>query len=115
MGYDKKKFPKLGKGDQANFETMQKAFVNNDVCLMRAVRKSDNKPVALVCAVNWEVEDGVKFFSPAPLAVMVEGNPYELFEPIPTKEDENDVKDEARTAAEKAERQEESHTDPAKG
>jgi len=74
--------PALLPGYKANFETLQKAAANGDLCLVSAIRKADRQPVALVCAMNIEHDPatGEKLFCPAPLAVMVEGNPYELFE-----------------------------------
>lgn len=68
--------PKLRKGDRANFETLKRAFLNSNVALVSAIRKSDQQPVALLCAMS---QDGMEVI-PAPLAVMIEGNPYELYE-----------------------------------
>lgn len=62
---------------KANFETMQRAHDDGALCIMEATRKSDGKPVVLVCAMS--KRDGA--FYPTPLAVMVEGNPYEDFIP----------------------------------
>src|SRR5262245_55351904 len=67
--------PALLPGYKTNFETLQTAQENGHLCLVSAIRKSDGQPVALVCAMNWDGE----FYRPVPLAVMVEGNPYELF------------------------------------
>lgn len=66
----------LRPGDKANFETLTLAGSNGALALVSAIRKADQQPVALVCAMQ---VDG-KTISPVPLAVMVEGNPYELFE-----------------------------------
>jgi hypothetical protein len=72
----------LNKSDKANFETLRKAILNQDACLLEAKRKSDGKQVSLVCAVNHESDgQGEEEFVMAPLAVMIEGNPYEDFEP----------------------------------
>ena len=68
---------KLRDGDKANFETLQKACLNGDLCLVSATRKSDGAQVALVCAMDTSVP---KSYRPVPLAVMVEDNPYEMFE-----------------------------------
>jgi len=76
-----KKTQKLTAGYIANFETLKKALRNGDLALVSAVRKADQKPVALICAIS-HVEGGV---APVPLAVMVEGDPFELFED-PTEE-----------------------------
>lgn len=69
--------PRLTPGHRANFTTLQQASDNGDLALVSARRASDGAPVALVCALRRE-QDGA--ISPVPLAVMVEGNPYELFE-----------------------------------
>jgi hypothetical protein len=69
--------PPLRPGDVTNFETLKTAHDNDALALMSAIRKSDNLPVALVCAMG-RAENGD--YCPTPLAVMVEGNPYELFQ-----------------------------------
>ena len=70
--------PALLPGYVANFEVLKVAADNGDLALVSAIRKSDQQPVALICAMNRDPETGD--YMPAPLAVMVEGNPYELFE-----------------------------------
>lgn len=67
----------LRKGDKANFETLLRAAKNQDLCLVSSLRVADGADVALVCASGMN-EDGKVVLSP--LAVMVEGNPYELFQ-----------------------------------
>lgn len=67
----------IGEADKDNFETIKEACGNGHLTLMEATRKSDGKMVALVCAVGRDDED----FIMTPLAVMVEGNPFEDFEP----------------------------------
>jgi hypothetical protein len=69
--------PKLRKGDKANFHTLLRATDNEDLALVSAIRKADRAAVALVCAMQQD-KDGT--ITPVPLATMVEGNPYELFE-----------------------------------
>jgi len=61
-----------------NFDTLIRAVKSGDVCLLDVERKSDNKSVAALCAVNYEDNDEVSF---VPLAIMVEGNPYEMYAP----------------------------------
>lgn len=68
----------LRRGDKANFRTLLKAAKADDVCLLSTIRKEDRAKVALVCAVNRDPSFGGEF---VPLAVMIEGNPYDLFEP----------------------------------
>jgi hypothetical protein len=67
----------LRESDKSNFSTLLKAAANNALALVSTVRKSDGAQVALVCAMT-KLDDGC--IVPSPLAVMVEGNPYELFE-----------------------------------
>lgn len=69
--------PKLKKGDKKNFQTLLRAAEQGAVALVSAIRKADQKPVSLVCAMSSN-EDGT--ITPVPFAVMVEGNPFELFE-----------------------------------
>jgi hypothetical protein len=66
----------LRPGDISNYETLKRACLNQDLALVNAVRKSDDAVVALVCAVSRAGED----HHLSPLAVMVEGDPFELFE-----------------------------------
>ena len=72
----KKRPMALREGEKANFKTLLQAAGHNDLCLLSATRKSDGKKVALVCAMNRDGED----YCPAPLAVLIEGNPYEDFD-----------------------------------
>lgn len=72
-----RKCAKLRKGDKSNFSALLKAVEHGDLALVSSVRKGDGAPVALVCAMT-RCDDGCVV--PVPLAVMVEGDPYELFE-----------------------------------
>ena len=69
--------PKLRKGDRTNFQTMLCAADNGALALVSAIRKADQQPVALVCAMQTNPDDTI---TPVPFAVMVEGNPFELYE-----------------------------------
>lgn len=60
-----------------NFKQLQRASKNGDLSLVSAIRKSDRANVALVCAMQWNEDNTI---TPIPFAVMVEGNPFELFE-----------------------------------
>jgi len=68
--------PKLLDGYRKNFKTLERAFDVGDVALVSAVRKSDNQPVALVCAMQRNPDATI---TPVPFAVMCEGNPFEDF------------------------------------
>lgn len=72
-----KRPPKLKKSVRDNFDTLLRAAGQGDVALVSAIRKSDQQPVSLVCAMSSN-EDGT--ITPVPFAVMVDGNPFELFE-----------------------------------
>ena len=69
--------PKLPKGDRSNFQTLLRAAGDDALALVSAIRKADQQPVALVCAMQQNEDDTI---TPIPFAVMVEGNPFELFE-----------------------------------
>lgn len=76
----------LRQADKENFQTLLQAAANGGLALISTTRNSDGKQVALVCAMSYE--NGAYY--PAPLAVMVEGNPYEDFED-PTDPDPSDL------------------------
>jgi hypothetical protein len=67
---------KLRPGDRANFDTLRRAAGAGDLALLSAIRKADGAHVALVCAMG---RDG-ELVCPVPVAVMIEGNPFDLFE-----------------------------------
>ena len=69
--------PKLRKGDRHNFETLLRAAGDGALALVSAIRKADQNSVALVCAMQQNDDDTI---TPVPFAVMVEGNPFELFQ-----------------------------------
>lgn len=68
---------KLRPGDRQNFNTLLNAASHDELALVSAIRKSDGANVALVCAMQRN-DDGT--ITPIPFAVMVEGNPFDLFE-----------------------------------
>lgn len=67
----------LREADIANFETLAKAFSRNHAALVEVRRAADGAVVAAVCTVGREG----RMFVITPFAVLVEGNPYELFDP----------------------------------
>lgn len=67
----------LQQPDRANFDTLSRAFDAGDVALVEVKRLSDDLPVAAICAVGHE--DGL--FTLTPFAILVEGNPFELYAP----------------------------------
>ena len=72
----------IPEADRKNFETLLRAAAQGDLALVSAIRKVDGKQVALVCAMQANDD---KTVTPVPFAVMVEGNPFDLFED-PTKD-----------------------------
>ena len=70
--------PKLRKGDRSNFQTLLRAADDGALAIVSAIRKADQQPVALLCAMQRNDADDT--ISPVPFAVMVEGNPFELYE-----------------------------------
>jgi hypothetical protein len=69
--------PALDEADRTNFETLKRAHRAGNLALVSAIRRADQAPVALVCAMQRNDDDTI---TPIPFAVMVEGNPFELFE-----------------------------------
>lgn len=69
--------PKLQSDDKKNFQTLSNAFEQGRVCLLDVQRVSDGKSVAAICTVIGPDERGLYGFTP--FALMVEGNPFELF------------------------------------
>lgn len=68
---------------KANFETLTLAFERGHAAIMECTRRSDGKVVALLCAVGLG-EEGLHTFTP--LAEMVGGNPFEMYDPPPSTE-----------------------------
>lgn len=73
MGKETKK-----RADFKNFMTLKSAFQNGDAGIVYTKRKSTGEEVALVCAFSQDPAANETTITP--LAVMVEGNPYEDFE-----------------------------------
>ena len=74
---------RLRPSDKKNFATLLKAIQNGDFALVSSKRLSDGADVALICALG---KDGEEILI-TPFAVMVEGNPYDSYEP-PSTDDE---------------------------
>lgn len=60
-----------------NLDTLKQAFRNNDVAILEYQRKSDLKTVALLVAVGSDNGD----YTFTPFAEMIDGNPFELYNP----------------------------------
>ncbi len=67
----------LSPADSSNFTTLTRAFGDGNVALLEVRRVSDQKAVAAICSMHREGDDLLL----TPFALMVEGNPFELFDP----------------------------------
>ncbi len=63
--------------ERQNFDELSRAFGAGDAALMEVRRVADQAVVVAICAVSFI--DGAYGFTP--YAVMVEGNPFDLFAP----------------------------------
>jgi hypothetical protein len=86
----------LRPGDKGNFETLRQALKNGDLALVSAVRKADDADVALICAMGGDEQGNIY---PSPLAVMIEGNPFDLFEDPTEIIEDNDCVQNGKPAA----------------
>ena len=68
----------LSPGDKANFETLQTAALHRDLALMECQLVSTGEAVAVICAVNRELDQSFTF---VPLAQLFIGDPYSLLNP----------------------------------
>jgi len=69
--------PPLAESYKKNFDTLQKAMHSGDVALVSAIEKASGEPRALLCAMQHNEDQTI---TPVPFAVMVWGNPFEMFE-----------------------------------
>ena len=69
---------------RANFETLQRASANGDLCLVECRDAMTGQPVYALCAVNYDGE----MVELAPLAKLFDGNPYEELVPPGLGEEE---------------------------
>lgn len=68
-------FRRILDGERKNFETLCRAATAGDACMAVCRRRSDGAEQLVVCAVN-RVEGE---FQLVPAAVMIDGNPYDVF------------------------------------
>lgn len=67
----------IAEGYKANFQTLNRAFLNEQVCLMECTDKITKAKVNVICAVN-EVEGEYEM---VPIAKLFDGNPYDELDP----------------------------------
>lgn len=70
----------LNDAHRANFETLERAFSEGDVCLLECVDKDTGKPIPVICAVQPSGDEAapIEF---VPFAKLFLGNPYEEVDP----------------------------------
>ena len=67
----------LSPHDRQNFDTLNRAFQAGHAALLEVQRVADQQVVAAICAVS-RANGDIQF---TPFAILVEGNPFELFSP----------------------------------
>lgn len=67
----------IAPGHKANFASLQRAFKAGHVCLLEVTEEATGEKKTALCAVNQD--NGEYEF--VPMAIMVDGNPYELYLP----------------------------------
>lgn len=74
--------PSPSAAQKANFQTLRTAVLNGDVVLMDCQIRETKQSAAVLCAVNVtsDAEAG-RQFEFVPLAMLLDGNPYELLSP----------------------------------
>ena len=84
----KLKPPKIKRGYVANFDTLKRGAANDDLALMSCIERATQKPAVLVCCVAVEMNGEYTF---TPMARMLDGNPYEDFQPPMDEGDALDI------------------------
>lgn len=74
--------------EKTNFDTLKRAADQGCMALLESHRISDGKRVALVCAVS-PPHGEQETYDITPFAEMIEGNPFEIYEP-PYNDEEKD-------------------------
>lgn len=82
----------IAPGFKTNMETLATAFEHGDNALVECTRKSDGKTVVLLCAIGF---DGVEY-QITPFAEMIDGNPFELYNPPEETHERNQTAQGAR-------------------
>ena len=67
----------LAKHHEQNLDTLSRAFAAHQTAVVECRRRSDGQTVAMLCAVGF---DG-KNYGITPFAEMVNGNPFEMYDP----------------------------------
>jgi hypothetical protein len=72
----------LTDGEKKNFDTLQLAQANGDLCLVETTIKGTGERVVLICAMNISEDDGVPVYEPLPLGELYtkELHPYDVYD-----------------------------------
>ena len=65
-----------------NFETLKRAILEDNACLVESHRWSNGETVDMICAVLPEVMDGQEYVRMIPLAVMPRDNMRDNYAPV---------------------------------
>lgn len=68
--------PAINDSYKKNFKTLERAWKNKAVALVSAIDKATGEPRVLICAMQVNEDESI---TPVPFAVMVWGNPFEMF------------------------------------
>ena len=72
----------IQKNQKINFETLKRAVLEDNVCLVESKRLSDGETVDMICAVLPENMDDEEYVSMIPLAVMPRDNMRGNYAPV---------------------------------
>lgn len=67
----------IAEGYKQNFKQLLRAFANGDAALLEVTEKATGDPAVVIVAVGF---DGA-MYDLVPMARMLDGNPYEEFDP----------------------------------
>ena len=67
----------ISKGYEANFQTLDRAFKEGQVCLLECRDKVTKTKVYVICAINMVAGE----YEMIPMAKMFDGNPYDELDP----------------------------------
>lgn len=70
----------IGEGHRANFETLKRAILQGDACILECRDKKTGEDVPVICAVQYSGDDREPYEF-VPLAKLFNENPYEEMEP----------------------------------
>ena len=76
----------LSEYEKKNFETIQQAHKDGNLAILESHRISDGTRVTLICGIAPPSEED-ETYNITPFAEMIDGNPFEIYEPPFTEEE----------------------------